>query len=161
MLVIGGNSVGLELGQLFARLGTRVTIAEALDRLAPSAEPEVSAAIEDVFDDEGIGILTAATVISVQRDSTGRSVKIRTAAGRERELAYSQILVAAGRRPVSGGLDLEAAGVTAGPRGRDRHRRVPAHREPADLGGRGRHRRPAVRVRRRCPGHPRRRQRPF
>ena len=60
MLVIGGNAVGLELAQLFARLGTRVTIAEALDRLAPFDEPEVSAAIEDVFDDEGIGILTAA-----------------------------------------------------------------------------------------------------
>src|ERR1700733_15667286 len=48
MLVIGGNAVGLELAQLFARLGTRVTIAEALDRLAPFDEPEVSAAIEDV-----------------------------------------------------------------------------------------------------------------
>jgi mercuric reductase len=117
MLVIGGNSVGLELGQLFARVGARVTIAEALDRLAPSAEPEVSAAIEDVFDDEGIGILTAATVMSVQRDTTGRSVNIRTAAGRERELGYGEILVAAGRRPVSGGLGLEAVGVKAGPRG--------------------------------------------
>ncbi len=66
MLVIGGNAVGLELAQMFVRLGTRVTIAEALDRLAPFDEPEVSAAIEDVFDGEGIGILTAATVMSVR-----------------------------------------------------------------------------------------------
>jgi len=62
MLVIGGNA---ELAQLFARLGTQVTIVEALDRLAPFDEQEVSAAIEDVSDDEGIGILTAATVRSV------------------------------------------------------------------------------------------------
>jgi mercuric reductase len=117
LLVIGGNSVGLELGQLFARLGTKVTIAEALDRLAPSAEPEVSAAIEDVFDDEGIGILTAATVMAVRRDTTGRSVQIRTAGGRERELACGEILVAAGRRPVTAGLDLESAGVKTGERG--------------------------------------------
>jgi mercuric reductase len=114
MLVIGGNAVGLELAQLFARLGTRITIAEALDRLAPFEEPEISAAIEDVFDDEGIGILTNATVTSVRREALGRSVKINTATGPERELAYRQILVATGRRPVTAGLGLESAGVKTG-----------------------------------------------
>ena len=114
MLVIGGNAVGLELAQLFARLGTQVTIAEALDRLAPFDEPEVSAAIEDVFDGEGIGILTAATIMSVRGDATGRSAVIKTAEGRERELAYGQILVAAGRRPVTAGLGLESVGVKTG-----------------------------------------------
>ena len=59
-------------------------------------------AIEDLFDDEGIGILTAATVVSVSCDTTARSAIIKTAAGPERELAYAQILVAAGR-PVTGG----------------------------------------------------------
>ena len=114
MLVIGGNAVGLELAQLFARLGATVTIAEALDRLAPFDEPEVSAVIEDVFDDEGIGILTAATIISVRGDATARSAAIKTAAGRKRELAYGQILVAAGRRPVTAGLGLESVGVKTG-----------------------------------------------
>jgi mercuric reductase len=52
MLVIGGNATGLELAQLFSRLGVRVTIAEARHRLAPAAEPEVSAVIEKAFDDE-------------------------------------------------------------------------------------------------------------
>ncbi len=99
MLVIGGNAVGLEMAQLFARLGTRVTIAEALDRLAPFEEPEVSAAIEDALDDEGIGIRTAATVMSVRREATSRSVRIRTAGDADQELAYGQVLVAAGRRP--------------------------------------------------------------
>src|SRR5260370_32625472 len=78
MWVSGGSPVDLGLGQLFARLGTRVTIAEALDRLAPSAEPEVSAAIEDVFDDEGIGILTAATVVSVQRRSEEHTSELQS-----------------------------------------------------------------------------------
>ncbi len=117
MLVIGGNAVGLELAQLFARLGVTVTIAEALDRLAPSDEPEVSAAIEDALDDEGITIFTGAEVTSVRRETTGRSVRLKTAAGRERELAYGQILAAAGRRPVTAGLNLEAAGVKTGGRG--------------------------------------------
>jgi mercuric reductase len=114
MLVIGGNAVGLELAQMFARLGTRVTIAEALDRLAPFEEPEVSAAIEDVLDGEGIGILTAANVLSVRRNATARSVTIKTAGGQQRELAYGEILAAAGRRPVTAGLNLDDAGVKTG-----------------------------------------------
>jgi mercuric reductase len=117
MLVVGGNAVGLELAQLFARLGTRITIAEALDRLAPFGEPEISAAIEDAFDEEGIAILTTATVTSVRGDATARSVTIKMADGPERELAYEQILVAAGRRPVTAGLNLDAAGVKTGWRG--------------------------------------------
>src|SRR5690606_22789244 len=52
MIVVGGNAIGLEQAQLFARLGVDVTVIEALDRLAPFEEPEVSAAIADVFRDE-------------------------------------------------------------------------------------------------------------
>jgi mercuric reductase len=117
MLVIGGNAVGLELAQLFARLGTRVTIAEALDRLAPFDEPEVSAAIEDVFDGEGIGVLTAAAITSVRGDATARSATVTTAGGREQELACGQVLVAAGRRPATAGLNLDGAGVKTGGHG--------------------------------------------
>ena len=87
MTVIGGNAVGLELGQLFTRLGTRVTIVEALDRLAPFDEPEISAAMAAMGDiasgDEGTGVVTGATVTGVRRDSRSRSVLLKTAAGRE------------------------------------------------------------------------------
>ena len=117
MLVIGGNAVGLELAQLFARLGVTVTVAEALDRLAPFDEPEVSAAIEDVFGGDGISVVTAAAITSVRGDATARSATITTAGGRERELAYGQILVAAGRRPVTAGLNLDGAGVKTGRHG--------------------------------------------
>ena len=117
MAVIGGNAVGLELGQLFTRLGTRVTIVEALERLAPFDEPEISAAIADVLRDEGADVITTATVTGVRADGTSRSVQIKTAAGGERELACGQVLVAAGRRPVSAGLNLSAVGVMTGGRG--------------------------------------------
>jgi len=53
MIVVGGNAVGLEKAQMFARLGTSVTVVEALDRLAPFEEPEASAVIEAVFREEG------------------------------------------------------------------------------------------------------------
>jgi len=117
LLVIGGNAVGLELAQLFARLGVTVTVAEALDRLAPFDEPEVSAAIEDVFDGEGISILTAAAITSVRGDATARSATVKTAGERERELACGQVLVAAGRRPATAGLNLDGAGVKTGGHG--------------------------------------------
>lgn len=114
MVVIGGNAVGLELGQMFARLGTQVTIIEALGRLAPFDEPEVSAAIEGVFDGEGIGIITGANVTGARRNGTRRSVLLKTAEGGEREVACEQILVAAGRRPATAGLN---ASVRTGERG--------------------------------------------
>jgi mercuric reductase len=117
MAVIGGNAVGLELGQLFVRLGTRVTIVEVLDRLAPFDEPEISAAIGDVLGDEGTGVVTGATVTGVRTDGPGRSVFLKTAAGGERKLACGQILVAAGRRPVAADLNLAAVGVRTGGRG--------------------------------------------
>jgi mercuric reductase len=79
MTVIGGNAVGLELGQLFARLGTRVTIVEALDRLAPFDEPEISAAIGDILGDEGVGVVTGATVTGVRGEGQSRSVLVKTA----------------------------------------------------------------------------------
>jgi hypothetical protein len=84
LAVIGGNAVGLELGQLFARLGTRVTIVEVLDRLPPFDEPEISAAIGDVLGDEGIGVVTGATVTGVRRGGPGRSVLLKTAAAAAR-----------------------------------------------------------------------------
>lgn len=117
LVVIGGNAVGLELGQLFARLGSRVTIVEVLGRLAPFDEPEVSAAIESVLRDEDVDVATSVTVTGVRRDARSRSVLLKTAAGGERELACGQVLVAAGRRPVSAGLNLTAVGVRPGDRG--------------------------------------------
>jgi streptomycin 6-kinase len=66
---------------------------------------------------EGTGVVTGATVTGVRAEGRSRSVLLKTAAGGERELACDQILVAAGRRPVTAGLNLAAAGVRAGRRG--------------------------------------------
>lgn len=127
MLVIGGNAVGLELGQMFARLGTQVTIVEAAGRLAPFDEPEISSAIEDALGSEGVGIRTGTEVMSVSGGATARSAWVKTAAGQDLELACGQILVAAGRRPVTGGLNLAAVGVETGDHGQivtDPHQRT-------------------------------------
>ncbi|WP_149829081.1 mercury(II) reductase [Streptomyces tailanensis] len=116
MIVIGGNAVGLEQAQLFARLGTQVTVVEALERLAPFEEPEVSAVIEDVFRGEGVGVHTAATVTAVRRGEHGYTL-IAAHGGNVFQLTAEQLLVATGRRPVTDGLGLETVGVKTGERG--------------------------------------------
>jgi mercuric reductase len=117
MIVIGGNAIGLEQGQLFARLGVQVTVVEALDRLAPFEEPEISQVIETVFADEGIGVNTAATATAVRRDQAGYQVSLTTADGDQRQLRAEQLLVATGRRPVTAGMNLDRVGVKTGDRG--------------------------------------------
>lgn len=117
LIVVGGNAIGLEQAQLFARLGTQVTVIEALDRLAPFEEPEVSQAIEEVFTDEGITLHTGATLNSVRMENGARIAAVRTDAGEEVELRAEQLLIATGRRPATTGLGLDAVGVKTGTRG--------------------------------------------
>jgi mercuric reductase len=116
MIVVGGNAVGLEMAQLFARLGTTVTVVEALERLAPFEEPEISEAVEAALADEGITVRTGAALTAVRRDPVGYTATARTSEG-EIELSAGRLLVAAGRRPVTDGLNLEAVGVNTGSRG--------------------------------------------
>ncbi len=117
MIVVGGNAVGLEQAQLFARLGTRVTVVEALDRLAPFEEPESSAAIEAVFAEEGIAVHTATRATATRRDGAQVVVSTRAGDGHDAELRAERLLVATGRRPVTTALNLDAVGVKTGPRG--------------------------------------------
>jgi mercuric reductase len=116
MIVVGGNYIGLEQGQLFARLGTKVTIVEALDRVAPNEEPEISQALHDVLVDEGIGVLTGANVQAVHREGGVVVVTAETQQGR-RQLRAEQLLIATGRRPNTAGLNLDKVGVEVGRRG--------------------------------------------
>ncbi|OEV03126.1 mercury(II) reductase [Streptomyces oceani] len=116
LLVLGAGYVGLEQAQLFARLGTKVTVI-ARSRLTSGEEPEISAALEDVFADEGITVHTHTRLTTVRRDADKIVATARTGDGRERQLRATHLLVATGRRPVTDELDLDAVGVTTGERG--------------------------------------------
>lgn len=111
MVVAGGNAVGLEQAQLFARLGAAVTVIEALDALAPFEEPEISRAITEVFADEGITARTGATLSAVRARDGRKVATLRDKDGAETEVSAEQILIATGRRPVTAGLGLANVGV--------------------------------------------------
>jgi mercuric reductase len=116
LAVIGANAIGLELGQLFAHLGTEVTFFDMLDRIAPFEEPEISAALTDVLLEQGAQIHAPATISRVERDGDKRLV-IATIGGDERRVAVDHILVAAGRRANTADLGADAAGIRLDERG--------------------------------------------
>ena len=117
LIVLGGSYVGMELAQLFARLGTRVTVVEILDRLAPGEEPEASRLLQQVFADGGIEVRTGVTMSSVARRDGIVEATLRYPGGRIDRLQGQQLLVATGRRPVTDALNLTAVGVKTGNRG--------------------------------------------
>lgn len=114
LLVLGGGYVAMEQAQLFARLGSRVTML-VRSRLASREEPEASKAMMGIFADEGIRVVRRATVDRVRTDeSTGDVLVSATASGGHEEFRASRILVATGRQPVTAGLNLAAVGVQTG-----------------------------------------------
>jgi mercuric reductase len=105
MLVLGGGYVAMEQAQLFAHLGTRVTML-VRSRLARREEPEIADAVRAAFACDGITVVEGTAPTAARRD--GGEVMVTTA---EREFRAEQLLVATGREPHTDGLGLEAAGV--------------------------------------------------
>jgi pyruvate/2-oxoglutarate dehydrogenase complex dihydrolipoamide dehydrogenase (E3) component len=107
LAVLGAGAIGLELGQAFARLGTRVALVDLATRVAPMEEPETSRTLTDALTGEGIDVHTGVRVESV-RVADG---KVELIAGGTPVATAERAFVAVGRRPVTDGLDLERAGV--------------------------------------------------
>lgn len=117
LLLLGGGYVALEQAQLFARLGSKVTML-VRSRLASREEPEAASALMAVFADEGIRVVRRAAVTAVRRDdATDEIVVTATVSGGAQEFRASKLLVAMGRRPVTEGLNLAAVDVKTGDAG--------------------------------------------
>ncbi|MHB1988192.1 MAG: mercury(II) reductase [Acidimicrobiales bacterium] len=116
LLVIGANAVGLEMGQLFARLGSSVTIIEAFPRIAPFEEPELSHALRLVFSEDGISTRTNVNVVEAREERGGVVLALESSTGHG-ELRGEAVLVATGRRPSTTGLGLDSVGVRLGQSG--------------------------------------------
>jgi mercuric reductase len=110
LIVLGGGAVGLELAQLYARLGVRVTVLEALSRLLPAEEESVGPVLAGYLGQEGIASHVAVAVRRVVHAARTYVIEAEVD-GRAVTFSGDALLVATGRRPQTDGLNLQAAGV--------------------------------------------------
>jgi dihydrolipoamide dehydrogenase len=118
MVVIGAGVIGLELGSVYARLGTAVTVVEYLDAITPGMDAEVAKTFQRILTKQGLKFVLGAAVQSVTKGKKGATVtyKLRKDDS-EASIDADVVLVATGRKPYTTGLGLEALGVEMGPRG--------------------------------------------
>jgi pyruvate/2-oxoglutarate dehydrogenase complex dihydrolipoamide dehydrogenase (E3) component len=116
LLVLGGGYIGLEFGQIFRRFGSRVTIIHNGERILPREDPDITAALQDVLEAEGI--VLRMNLETKRVDNRNGAIALTLESGARREtLQGSHLLVATGRKPNTDDLGLEAAGVLTDARG--------------------------------------------
>ena len=116
LAIIGGGVIGLELGSVWRRLGTRVTIFEAASEFLPSVDRELAASALKTFKSQGLEILLDTKVIDTEDDEDYVVVTIERD-GETAELEFDRLIVAAGRQPNTQGLGLENIGLHVDERG--------------------------------------------
>lgn len=116
LLVIGASAVGLEIGQLYQRLGSRVTVLEGLDRIVPLEDDAVSIALLDYLQNEGMAVHPSVQIRRVAFGHGNFAVEA-IVDGHTRTFAADRVLVATGRRPNTEGLGLQGVGVGLDHRG--------------------------------------------
>ncbi|MCB4769938.1 FAD-containing oxidoreductase [Ancylobacter sp. Lp-2] len=116
LVVIGGSYIGLEFAQMFRRFGSRVTVVEKSGRLVAREDEDVSAAIREILQAEGIEVRTGAECLSFARHADGVVVRVGCTEGAP-EIVGTHVLLALGRRPNTDDLGLEAAGIRLDARG--------------------------------------------
>jgi dihydrolipoamide dehydrogenase len=113
LAVIGGGVIGLELGTVFAKLGAKVFVVEALDQLLPGVEPELSGVVARSLRRLGVEVFLRSKALGWAEKGSEVELSVGTPEG-ERTLRVGRVLSCVGRRPESDSLGLEAAGVAVG-----------------------------------------------
>jgi mercuric reductase len=117
LIIVGGGYIALELGQMFRRFGVEVTILERNEQLlAHGYEPQIGKAIGEVFEKEGLKVITNASVAALRQEANS-IVVVAAVYDRRVELRAEKLLIATGRRPNSDKIDIEKSGVELGQHG--------------------------------------------
>ncbi len=116
-LAIGGSAIGLEFADIYSALGAEVTVVELMDRIVPTADEDASKELHKALKKRGIKLLTSTKSVSQKKVKGGTEVTLEDRDGEQSTVVVDKLLVAVGRRPNSGGLNLEAAGVETDARG--------------------------------------------
>ncbi|HEY4342999.1 MAG TPA: dihydrolipoyl dehydrogenase [Parvibaculum sp.] len=119
LLIIGGGVIGLELGSVWGRLGSKVTVVEFLDAILPGMDGEVVKNFTRILKKQGFDFKLGSKVTKVEKTKAGLNVTVEPAAGGEAQMLEADaVLVAVGRVAYTQGLGLEAVGVKTDKRGR-------------------------------------------
>lgn len=110
LVVIGGRALGLEFAQMYQNLGTRVTLLQRSDRIVPGEEPEISEYLRRYLEEDGVEVHTGVEVLSVEQRKGDKVVAARVG-GQRRTFEAEALLLATGRTPNTGALNLPAVGV--------------------------------------------------
>jgi dihydrolipoamide dehydrogenase len=118
LVVIGAGVIGLELGSVWRRLGSEVTVVEYLDRICPGLDDETAKTLQRTLSKQGMRFKLATKVSAAKATTKGVTLDLQPAAGGEVEqLQADYVLVAIGRRPYTVGLGLETVGLATDKRG--------------------------------------------
>jgi dihydrolipoamide dehydrogenase len=119
MIIIGGGVIGLEMGSVYSRLGTEVTVVEYMERICPSMDVEITNNFKKILEKQGFKFLMKTKVVGGSGSANGCKVEIEPSEGGARStLDCDVILVSTGRRAYTAGLQLEKAGLIADKFGR-------------------------------------------
>lgn len=119
MVVIGGGVIGLELGTVWRRLGTKVTVVEFMDNILPGMDGEVRKESKKIFAKQGLEFKLSSKVVSAKTSKSGVELSVEPAAGGKAEkIKADVVLMAIGRKPYIDGLGLDKVGVELDDRGR-------------------------------------------
>ena len=116
LVIVGGSYIGLEFGQMFRRFGSQLTIVEMAPRLIAREDEDVSQAVREILEREGIAVRTGAECLSVEREGSGISIGVECKQGEPR-VSGSHLLLAVGRVPNTDDLGLDRAGIEIDERG--------------------------------------------
>ena len=116
LLIVGGGYVGLEFAQMYRRFGSRVTLIEMGDRLIRQESEDVSDAVREILESEGVEVRLGAECVGLERRGHSIVTKVECREGAP-EVEGSHVLIAVGRRPNTDDLGLDAAGVEVDARG--------------------------------------------
>jgi dihydrolipoamide dehydrogenase len=107
MVVVGCGAVGVEFASIFRTFGTEVTLLEAMPRLVPLEDEDISPELEKAFKKKGMRVETGAKVASVKKDANGASVSFTDKEGKPQTVSAEKVLIAVGRRPLTENIGLE------------------------------------------------------
>ncbi|MCH8124123.1 MAG: mercuric reductase, partial [Bacteroidetes bacterium] len=116
LIIIGGSYIGLEFGQMYRRFGSEVTIVERLSRLISRDDEDVSAAVQEIVENEGVNVRVESECITAEKRGDQVAVGLDCETG-DREAVGSHLLLAVGRRPNTDDLGVDEAGLAVDERG--------------------------------------------